>query len=154
MYINDLEKLSGREAAYYGLIGAKLVRIKQDRVCSMCSRKISKGHQAITATKLMLDGKSYKQLVDSAIKIDKSKLRKCRHWICEDCFSNLKVKKHIGPSANILDSEEYQNMSYEAQLDIALKLYRKGEISVKEMQDIEDSLIDAMAFRDATANDF
>lgn len=29
MYINDLEKLSGKEAAYYGLIGAKLVKINK-----------------------------------------------------------------------------------------------------------------------------
>lgn len=154
MHINDLEKLSGKEAAYYGLIGAKLVKIKQDRVCSVCKRKIIKGHQAITAAKLMVGDKSYKQITDSGRQVDKSRIRKFRHWICEDCFKDLKVKKHMKINPDILSSEEYQNMSYEAQLDIAKKLYKNGDISAKEMQEIENELIDAMAFRDALSNEF
>ena len=73
---------------------------------------------------------------------------------CFYCFKDLKVKKHMKINPDILNSEEYQNMSYEAQLDIAKKLYKNGDISAKEMQEIENELIDAMAFRDALSNEF
>lgn len=102
----------------------------------------------------MVGDKSYKQIIDSGRQVDKSRIRKFRYWICEDCFKDLKVKKHMKINPDILNSEEYQNMSYEAQLDIAKKLYKNGDISAKEMQEIENELIDAMAFRDALSNEF
>ena len=154
--MRDFSKLNPKVAAYNEVLQAKEVSVRQDRVCSICGKVISKGQRAVTACR-MIDkkyNKTYKYVIDSGLNIVRFGFVQQRHWMHCECADNMKIKQPNNLKANILDSEDFEKLSYEQQLDIVNKLYNKGEITAKEYQDIEDGLIHAMAFRDAMENEF
>ena len=154
--MRDFSKLSPKVAAYNEVLQAKEVTVKQNRSCSICGKVIPKGQRAVTACR-MIDkkyNKTYRYVIDSGLSAGRFRFVQQRHWMCCDCAENMTIKQSNRLKANILESEDFEKLSYEQQLDIVNKLYNKGEIAAKEYQDIEDSLIHAMAFRDAMADEF
>lgn len=147
--------LNAKTAAYNGLLHIKQVKVKADRVCSICGKTISKNSIALTACRLidLKYNKTYRYVIDNNLNVQKFHFVKQRYWMHDTCSNTIKIKQPKTVSVNI-DSKEFENLSYEQQLDLLYKMYKNKEISIEEYQDIEESLIDAIAFRDALVNEF
>lgn len=156
--------MSKLDLAYSETIGAKAVKVKQDRKCRCCSKTIVKGSNAITASHL-IDKKyniTFKECVDSGLKSTRYKFIPVRHWFCIGCYNEVKkikfCKNRLNLTMNevedILYSEEFENKSLDEQLHIVQKLYAKGLITTSEFNSLEKDLIHSIAMRDAYINEF
>lgn len=156
--------MSKLDLAYSETIGAKAVKVKQDRKCRCCSKTIAKGSNAITASHLM-DKKynvTFKECIDSGLKSTIYKFVPVRHWFCNDCYNKVKKIRFCTNRLNlttnevedIIYSDSFAELSEEQQLEAIQTFYARGLISSKEFDDMEKDLIHCIALREAYFNEF
>ncbi|MBO5388781.1 MAG: hypothetical protein J6A59_11675 [Lachnospiraceae bacterium] len=156
MVIDKINKLSIHIKSYYGLICPTYVTIKKSRKCSLCGKEHPCGTRMVTASD-MVDKKyniTYKEAYDNK---DRGAYRfvKVRHWMCIDCFEKLTsdINKSM-PKRKInrripFDEINLDDYDEDTQLLIIEDAYNNGELTSEEYRDLENAIIDSIAFRDA-----
>lgn len=159
--LERIEKLTKREIAQSELIDAKIVSIKQPRICRGCKNEFTDGTRMITASHLI--DKKYNIPYSSVAHSHKKgeyKFVTSRHWFCLDC-ANKAIDSTKATNKNYSDyyRKSYQNIPFdeinldeyseEIQLEIIRHAYENGELDSSEYQELENSIIHFIALRDA-----
>lgn len=159
--LERIGKLTKRETAQSELIDAKIVSIKQPRVCRGCIAEFKPGTRMITASHLI--DKKYSipyNIVAHSCKKGEYNFVLSRHWFCLDCANKaIDDTKATNKNYSEYNKRSYQNIPFdeinlenydeETQLEIIKHAYDNGELDSSEYQDIENSIIECIALRDA-----
>lgn len=158
--LERIGKLTKREKAQSELIDAKIVSIKQPRVCRGCIAEFKPGTRMITANHLV--DKKYSipyNIVPHSYKGDYNFVPS-RHWFCLACANKaIDSIKDTNGYYSEYNKRSYQNIPFdeislenydeETQLEIIKHAYENGELDSSEYQELENSIIHFIALRDA-----
>ena len=154
--LRKIKKLHKYQRSYVGLIDAKYVNVKKERVCACCNKVINKGQRALTAS-YPYDKKyhvSYRRAYDNNC-VEEYKYVLIRHWVHNDCVdfmineANRVEIKDVWYTRMNYDDIDLDNLDDDEALEVLNYFYEKGEITPQEYKIMEEALIDAIAFRDA-----
>lgn len=154
--LNKINKLHKTQRAFMGLVDAKFVNIRKNRVCSYCGKVIVSGSRALTCS--MPTDKKYGVTFQHAYVEDSLKNYKfvlVRQWLHDSCVdfavnSAQRVKiKDVWYKRMSFDDIDLGKLDDEEALEVLNYFYSKGEVTPEEYKVMEDALIDSIAFRDA-----
>lgn len=153
MRINKLHKV---QRAYAGLIDAKYVNIRGNKVCAYCLKVIHSGERALTSS-VPVDKKydtKFRYAYDNNC-VKRYKLVLVRQWMHKDCASsasylasNVELKDKWYKRIDF-DEIDMSKVSDGEALEIIRYFHSIGEISNSEYDELENSIINSIAFRDA-----
>lgn len=161
---NILQKLIGKSNAqivYLGMVNAKAVTISKPHDCSECGKHFEEYSVMCTASRYIDKGKNktLTEILDNEENPKDYKFVLQRHWVCKDCLEKLvnkQLKKKSKPKKQQVEhrypsiySEEFAELPLEEQLEAYEQAYEAGELSAEEYDDIENTIIHDIAFRDA-----
>lgn len=156
--LNRLKQLDRRQASLAGLINAKIVSIKQDRQCNYCKKYLKKSSRVVTASYLFdkkynIDYTSYykERLYKQGINV---KFIPIRQWICLNCAVNLINEVSTIKSNNIQEWFKVNTNNKDTLYKELNTAYETGQISAKEYQDIENSIIHEESIIEAYRNEY
>lgn len=145
--IREIKGLDYSTAEKNDLARASLVKIKKDRQCIRCKTEIKAGSNAITASH-MTDkryGIELKEiLINNYVDEDKFSFVPVRHWVCTDCASDI-----VDKNRKIRMNSIHRRLHKRSSKDTLETLYKRGEITAKEWDDIEMAEIHNYAFEEA-----
>lgn len=155
---NKLQALTKHQVNLAGLINAKIVSIKSDRNCSCCKKELRKASRVVSASYLF-DKKnniSYSDAMRLRLHTNSGKFKflPVRHWICLDCVAKQVDSLPKNSLTKTMSDVAFFKYNANTQLDILEHAYLYGEITAREYQDIEDIIIDNLAFEEAVRNEF
>lgn len=143
--LNKINKLGYREAESNGLARASIVHIRKDRECFRCGKTIKSGSKAVSASHMMdkLYGVTLANLLNNDFAdTDKFKFVPVRHWVCECCAKEVVDRQ--------LSNRKFRHRTVRKNSVNRLEeLYKNGEITAKEWDDIEMAEIEQYAFEEA-----
>ena len=148
--IKEIKSFDSLEAEKENVAKASLVTVKKDRTCITCKKVIHAGSTAITASH-MVDkryGVTLKDLIEfNCMDEDNFKFVPVRHWMCTCCATKI-VENHRNRKNKIICRRHHirENRLGENRLE---ELYKKGEITAKEWDDIEMAELHQYALEEA-----
>lgn len=146
--IEEIKLLGEFEAEKNNLAKASLVRIKKDRTCIECGKTITSGTKAITASHMT--DKRYNVTLRELFTYDfvdetNFSFVPVRHWMCTCCADKI-VNKHIQRRKEAFNKQS--NLKICRNRNNLESLYKNGEITAKEWDDIEMAEIHQYAFEE------
>lgn len=143
--LNKIKMMSYKDAESNDLARACEVTVRKDRECFICNKVIKAGSKAISASHMVdkLYNVTVKELLNNDF-VDQSNFKfvPVRHWVCTCCASDIVSRYYTKRSRCYLNRKHTKTNKLE-------ELYKKGEITAKEWDDIEMAEIHQYAFEDA-----
>ena len=145
--IKEIKRLDYSTAEKNDLARASLVKIKADRQCVKCKRLLKAGTSVITASH-MVDKKYNIELkhilINNYVDEDKFSFVPVRHWVCTSCASEV-----INASRKVRLTSLNRRLHKHNRETTLENLYKKGEITAKEWDDVEMAELHQYAFEEA-----
>ena len=143
--LNKIKMMSYKDAESNDLARAREVTVRKDRKCFRCNKVIKAGSKAISASHMVdkLYNVTVKELLYNDF-VDQSNFKfvPVRHWMCTCCATKT-VENYRNRKNKIICRRHHIR---ENRLE---ELYKKGEITAKEWDDIEMAEVHQHAFEDA-----